>query len=83
VRYKEAIETALRQKINNLKKSNPFNIDIDLLEKVETAIVMSGGNNDEPHLKAFTDSTKHKAIMIASNLDITRQVIVDLGQLVL
>jgi type I restriction enzyme R subunit len=63
VRYKEALETALRNKIDHLRQSNPFNIDIDLLGKVETSIVMSGGNNDEPHLKAYTDSSKHKTII--------------------
>ncbi len=63
VRYKEALDEALKKKIEQLKKSNPFRIDITLLEKVETDVVMSGSNNDEPHLKPYTDSRKHKAII--------------------
>ncbi len=63
VRYKDAIEKALKNKIERLKQSNPFNIDVALLEKVETGIVMSGGNNDEVHLKSYTDGSKHKTII--------------------
>ncbi|MEZ4924816.1 MAG: HsdR family type I site-specific deoxyribonuclease [Saprospiraceae bacterium] len=63
VRYKEAVDEALKRKIEKLKNVNPFNIDIGLLEQVETDVVMSGGNNDEPHLKPYTDSNKHTTII--------------------
>lgn len=63
VRYKEAIDEAMQRKIEELKHSNPYKIKLDLLEKVETGVVMSGGNNDEPHLKPYTDGRKHKTII--------------------
>ena len=62
-RYKEAIDKALKTKIEALKKSNLLKINIGLLEKVEIDIVMSGSNNDDPHLKPFTDGNKHKTII--------------------
>ncbi len=63
VRYKKAIDGALQKKIEKLKSSNPYRIDIALLERVETDVVMSGTNNDETHLKPYTDGRKHKAII--------------------
>lgn len=63
VRYKKAIDEALKNKVQQLRKSNPYRIDIDLLEQVETDVVMSGSNNDEVHLKPFIDGRKHKTII--------------------
>jgi type I restriction enzyme R subunit len=69
VRYKEEIDKALKNKIEALKKSNPYRIDIDLLERVETSVVMSGSNNDDPHLKPFTEKRKHDGIIDRFKLD--------------
>ncbi len=63
VRYKKEIDEALKKKVAALRVSNPYKIDLDLLEKVETDVVMSGSNNDDPHLKPFTDGNKHKTII--------------------
>lgn len=60
VRYKTFIDQALREKVEELKTSNPFKIDVDQLAKVESAVVISGSHNDEPHIKAYTDSKYHK-----------------------
>lgn len=62
-RYKKAIDQALQAAVEKLKANNPFRVDVELLAQIESAIVMSGSNNDEPHLKAYTDSRKHKAII--------------------
>jgi type I restriction enzyme, R subunit len=62
-RYKLAIDEALQKKIEILRGANPYNIKVDLLAKVETDVVMSGSNNDEPHLKKYTDGGKHKTII--------------------
>jgi type I restriction enzyme, R subunit len=59
-RYKDAIEKALVQKIIQLKAENPLKIDVALLEKLETEVIFSGTNNDEPHLKKHTDGNRHK-----------------------
>ncbi len=60
VRYKVAIDEALKNKIAALEKDNPMLIDIDTLKKLETAVVISGSHNDEPHIKAFTNKAYHK-----------------------
>lgn len=60
VRYKDAIDAALKQKIKELEKNNPYFIDIELLKKLKTTVVISGVQNDKPHLKKHTDENQHK-----------------------
>lgn len=71
VRYKEAIDLALKAKAMALRASNPLNINMDLLEKVETGVVISGSTNDEQHLKAHTDGRVHKTIIERFKLGFT------------
>jgi type I restriction enzyme R subunit len=59
VRYKTAIDTALSEAIERLQDANPLNIDLDRLKKLATDVVISGNHNDLPHLKEFSDSSKH------------------------
>ncbi|QIO31340.1 type I restriction endonuclease subunit R [Bradyrhizobium sp. 1(2017)] len=61
VRYKEYIDAAHVEAINSLKNNNPENIDLHRLGKMKTDVIISGGHNDELHLKAYTDVSKHKA----------------------
>lgn len=61
VRYKGYVDTALNKTIAALEKSNPLQIDIKRLRQLKTDVVISGGHNDELHLKAFTESGHHKA----------------------
>jgi type I restriction enzyme, R subunit len=63
VRYKAAIDAELAKKVKILRGSNPNQVNIDLLEKIETGVVMSSVHNDEDYLKLYTDSTKHKTII--------------------
>ncbi len=60
VRYKAAIDEALQEKVAELEKNNPLQIDIETLKKLETAVVISGSHNDAPHIKAFTNSRYHQ-----------------------
>ncbi len=60
VRYKAAIDEAIAQKIAELKISNPMLVNIGLLEKLETAVVISGNHNDELAIKAYTNGEYHK-----------------------
>ncbi len=60
VSYKKAIDKALEEKIVELEKNNPLQIDIETLKNLETAVIISGLHNDKPHLKAFTNSQYHK-----------------------
>lgn len=60
VRYKTAIDEALKKKITELEINNPMLINIERLKKVESAVVISGSHNDEVHIKAYTGSEYHK-----------------------
>ncbi|GHT78728.1 type I restriction enzyme [Bacteroidia bacterium] len=60
VRYKAAIDEAIVNKVRELKLENPMLVDVPLLEKLETAVVISGSHNDELEIKAFTNSEYHK-----------------------
>ena len=60
VRYKVAIEEALKEKIAALEINNPMQVNIDVLKQLEVAVVISGSHNDAPHIKAFTNGDYHK-----------------------
>lgn len=60
VRYKTAIDLALKEKVEELKIANPMLINIEILGKIESAVVISGGNNDQLHFKPYTNSEYHK-----------------------
>lgn len=60
-RYKDAIDEALKGYIAELKESNPNKIDIALLEKVRSEVVVSG--NSEEHISLYADGAKHKKII--------------------
>lgn len=60
VRYKAALDEALPKKIAALQADNPHSIDIERLQQLESAVVISGNHNDEVHIKAYTNSTYHK-----------------------
>jgi type I restriction enzyme R subunit len=60
VRYKTHLDLALADTITQLEQSNPHNLNLDRLKKLKTDVVISGNNNDLPHLKAYSNSSKHK-----------------------
>lgn len=60
VRYKAAIDTALKAKITELEVDNPMLVDISTLKQLETAVVISGSHNDELEIKAYTNGDYHK-----------------------
>ena len=60
VRYKAAIDAALAENIARLEQSNPHRLDLETLKKLRTDVIISGGHNDLPHLKSFTNSSKHE-----------------------
>lgn len=60
VRYKGALDAALAAAIEKLEHANPLNLDLDRLKNLKTDVVISGSHNDLPHIKAYTDSTRHK-----------------------
>jgi len=61
VRYKEHIDAALAAVIADLEKANPNRLDLDQLKRLKIDVIISGGHNDLPHLKAYSDQSKHEA----------------------
>ena len=61
VRYKEKLESALREKIKELKNNNSSNIDLETLKRLKVAVIISGSPNDDPKIykREFTDENEH------------------------
>lgn len=60
VRYKRWIDASLRLKLRHLKQRNPNNLDLEQLQRMQTDVIISGGHNDLPHLKKYSDNLKHE-----------------------
>ena len=63
IRYKKALEEALKEKIEELKKNNQKGIDIEQLERLEVGVVISEGDNDPPEYYDYTDAHKQDRII--------------------
>jgi len=61
VRYKKHIDAALAAAIAKLEQANPRKLDVDQLKKMQTDVIISGSHNDLPHLKTYSDRSKHEA----------------------
>jgi len=61
VRYKTYIDAALAAAVADLERENPRKLHLEQLKAMKTDVVISGSHNDLPHLKAFSDSSKHEA----------------------
>ncbi len=63
VRYKAAVDEALKNKIAELSTENVMNLtpkQIEQLKSLEAAVVISGTHNDTPEIKAYTYGDYHK-----------------------
>lgn len=60
VRYKQHIDSALAAAIADLEQANSRKLDLDRLKKLTTDVIISGDNNDKPHLKAYSKKSKHE-----------------------
>jgi type I restriction enzyme R subunit len=61
VRYKKHVDAALAAAAQDLQKANPRKLDIKQLSAMKTDVIISGSHNDLPHLKAFSENSKHEA----------------------
>lgn len=61
VRYKKQIDAALAMCISELEKSNPLMLNLEQLKRMKTDVIISGNHNDLPHIKEYTDKSKHEA----------------------
>jgi len=60
VRYKAAIDEAIKNKIAELLVDNPMLVNMEILQTLETAVVISGSHNDALEIKAYTNGDYHK-----------------------
>lgn len=61
VRYKKYIDASLEKAIAELERANPRRLDVELLKRLKTDVIISGGHNDPLHIKAYIDKSKHEA----------------------
>ncbi|MFH0916385.1 MAG: HsdR family type I site-specific deoxyribonuclease [bacterium] len=61
VRYKKHFDAALVAALAELKQANPGKLDLKQLEKLTTDVIISSSHNDLPHLKAYSDGSRHEA----------------------
>lgn len=60
-RYKLAFNEAIKELIEELRINNPYNIMVEDLERLETAVIISDvSHNDQPDLKQYGDSRARK-----------------------
>jgi type I restriction enzyme R subunit len=60
VRYKKHIDGALAAAVAELERANPRKLNLAQLKKLQTDVIISGSHNDLPHLKAYSDESKHE-----------------------
>ena len=67
VRYGQALESALERVIEKLESDPVISDDLTLkpeqittLRSLKSAVIISGGHNDKPHLKAHADPKQHE-----------------------
>ena len=68
VRYKKHIDRVLSAAIVNLERDNPLDLDLDQLKTMQTDVIISGGHNDLPHLKEYSDKSRHKTSIASFKL---------------
>ena len=61
VRYKKHLDAELAAAVAGLGQANTGKLDLNRLKAMKTDVVISRRNNDLPHLKEFSDSSRHKA----------------------
>lgn len=63
VRYKTALDEAIAAQLAALEQANPHGLSLDRLRQLKTDVVISGGHNDLPYLKVYTDPSRHEAVI--------------------
>jgi type I restriction enzyme R subunit len=61
IRYKHALELALKEKIKELEEKGT-NLDLETLKRLKVAVVISASPNDDPNTykREYTDENEHK-----------------------
>jgi type I restriction enzyme R subunit len=61
IRYKHALELALKEKIKELEEKGT-NLDLETLKRLKVAVVISASPNDDPNIykREYTDENEHE-----------------------
>ncbi len=68
IRYKHALEEALKEKIKELESQNYPKEDLELLKRLKVEVVISSSPNDPPEWKEYTDPEKHERVITSFKL---------------
>ncbi len=63
IKYKKALEDALKEKIKELEKNNYPESDLELLKKLKVAVVISSAPNDPPEYHPYTNPSEHDKVI--------------------
>jgi type I restriction enzyme R subunit len=69
VRYKKHIDAALEEATACLNDANPSKLDLGLLRKMKTDVIISGKHNDLPYFKPYSDKKKHESSIKSFKMD--------------
>lgn len=61
VRYKRHLDATIAAAVAELEQANPRKLDLARLKAMKTDVVISERHNDLPHLKKYTNSSRHEA----------------------
>ena len=61
VRYKKHLDAALAAAVVKPEQANTGKLDLDRLKGMKTDVVISRDHNDLPHLKEYSNSSRHEA----------------------
>ena len=68
IRYKHALEEALKEKIKELESQGCSQEDLELLKRIKVEVVISGSPNDPPEWSEYTDPEKHEKVITSFKL---------------
>ncbi len=68
LRYKHALEEALKEKIKELESQGCSQEDLELLKRIKVEVVTSGSPNDPPEWSEYTDPEKHERVITSFKL---------------
>jgi type I restriction enzyme R subunit len=60
VRYKKHVDDSVTKAIARLEDASPHDPTLLTLKRLKSDVIISGSHNDELHLKAYTDESKHE-----------------------
>ena len=68
IRYKQALDAALQQRIERLQSEGDSSEDLELLKRLKIEVIISGTNNDDAIYKPYTDENQHERAIASFKL---------------